>query len=45
MFGSFLDGAYAVRMVKSQNWGLVDQLARRMLAKSQLASPSIEVNA
>jgi Rod binding domain-containing protein len=34
-FGSMLDTSYSERMVTSQNWGLVDQLARRMLAKLQ----------
>jgi len=35
MFGSMLDTTYAERMVTSQNWGLVDKLARGMLSKSQ----------
>jgi Rod binding domain-containing protein len=37
-FGSMLDTSYAERMVTSQNWGLVDQLARRMLSKLQPVS-------
>jgi Rod binding domain-containing protein len=33
MFGSMLDAMYAQRMVKSQNWALVDRLAQRVLSK------------
>jgi hypothetical protein len=32
-FGAMRDAALAQRMVGSQRWALVDQLARRMLAK------------
>lgn len=35
MFGSMMDATLAQRMVGSQSWGLVDQLARRMLERSQ----------
>ena len=33
-FGPMLDATLAQRMVTSQRWGLVDSLARRMLANS-----------
>jgi Rod binding domain-containing protein len=33
MFGSMLDALYAQRIVKSQNWGLVDRLAQRVLSR------------
>jgi Rod binding domain-containing protein len=42
-FRSFMDAALAQRMVSSQRWGLVDQLARRMLGRMGLpadAAPS-----
>jgi Rod binding domain-containing protein len=32
-FRSFMDASLAQRMVGSQRWGLVDQLARRMLGR------------
>lgn len=38
-FGPMLDATLAQRMVGSQRWGLVDALARRMLAKSAPTSP------
>lgn len=44
MFGSMLDTRHAERMVSSQRWGLVDQLARRMLAKSGDAAQPVAVN-
>jgi len=44
MFGSMLDARHAERMVSSQRWGLVDQLARRMLTKAGvMPTPAIEV--
>jgi Rod binding domain-containing protein len=38
-FGPMLDATFAQRMVSSQRWGLVDALARRMLAKGATTTP------
>lgn len=39
-FGPMRDAAFAQKLVSSQHWGLIDNLARRMLMRSGHASPA-----
>jgi Rod binding domain-containing protein len=44
-FRSFMDASLAQRMVSSQRWGLVDQLARRMLGRMGLPTDAAPTQA
>ncbi len=44
-FGSMRDAAFAQRLVSSQRWALVDNLARRMLERSGHSPKAVEATA